>query len=280
MNISQSYSWPTFENVQKAFWVLEMPFDPIISLFTQCVADFLCLETLKHGTSLKNYLNIRVHGADPKCGGMAGGSSCLSNARYLDSTKGYFYAFKDSGVIKLEFPPIQMQIEGNKAVLNAFRRSVRQDESWITSYISIPFSTRMHAVLSGASGGNSTIIRVGHAVLSFFTPTVNFRFIPEKLNLSRYVNVRSICNYQLEQAEDRFQEDEDYGGMAWKTKKAIKVKYMGLRGVLTQGFKGDILQRMKNNPRKCFLGAIRIMALSIIFLRGCSAVAGFAIKGK
>lgn len=280
MNVLHNVYLPSYENMQKVFWVLEMPFDPIISLFTQCMADFLCLETLKHGTSLKNYLNIRVYGADPEFGGKVGGSSCLSNARYLDSTKGYFYVFKDSAVIKLEFPPIGMQIDGNKAVLNAFRRSVSRDESWITPYLSIPFSTRLHAVMSGASSGNSTIIRVGHVILSFFTPTINFRFIPEKLNLSRYENVKAIRNYQLAGQQDRFLEDEDYGGMAWKTKKAINVNHMGLQGVLTQGLKGDVLQRMTNNPNKCLMGAIRLIALSIIFLRGCSAVAGFAIKGK
>lgn len=279
MNISQSYRWPSLENVQKMFWILEIPFDPIVSLFTQSMADFLCLETLKHGTSLKNYLNIRVHGADPKCGGLPGGSSCLSNVKYLDSTKGYFYVFKDSGVIKLEFPPIQMQIDGNKTVLNSYRRSVCKDESWITPYLSIPFSTRLHAVMSGACIEKSTIMAVGHVILSFFTPTINFRFIPEKLNLLRYENVKAIRNYQLAGQQGRFLEDEDYGGMAWKTKKVIKVKHMGFQGVLTQGFKGDILQRMKNNPRKCLFGAIRLIALSVI-LGGCAAVTGLAIKGK
>ena len=250
--------------VQKVFWVLEIPLDPLIGLFTQCIADMLCLETLKHGTSLKNYLNIRVHGADPKFGGMKGGSSCLSNVEALNSTRGYFFAFKDSGVINLEFLPIRMQLMGDKKALNAFKRSVSIDASWATPYVSIPLGTRMHALMSGACSGGSTMACVSHIVLSFFTPTVNLRFIPEKLNLSRYENVKEICDNDLALQQNRFQEDQDYGGMAWKTKKAIGVNHIGLRGILKQGVKGDILQRIKNNPRKCLFGAVRMVALCLI----------------
>jgi hypothetical protein len=261
MNISQSYSW---SSVEKVFWVLEMPFDPIVSLFTQCVADILCLETLKHGTSFKNYLNIRVYGADPSYGGKIGGSSSVSNPKYLDSSKEYFYTFKDSGVIRLEYLPIRMQIDGYKMLINAYKRDLSVDESWMTSYMSIPLRTRLHATMSGSSGEGSLLMGVGHVILSFFTPTVNLRFIPEKLNLSRYKNVKAISSNELDREQNRFQEDVDYGGMAWKTKKAIKTNHIGLQGILKQGFKGNVLQRMSNNPGKCLLGAIRLIALGVL----------------
>lgn len=258
------YNVSSCEMVQKVFWAMEMPFDPIVGLFTQCVADVLCLETLKHGTSFKNYLNIRVYGADPSYGGKIGGSSSVSNPKYLDSSKEYFYMFKDSGVISLEYLPIRMQIDGIKEVLNAYKRDISLDESWMTSYMSIPLRSRLHATISGSSGEGSLLMGALHVILSFFTPTVNLRFIPEKLNLSRYKNVKAISSNELERESNRFQEDVEYAGMAWKTKKAIKTSHIGLRGILKQGFKGDVLQRMKDNPRKCLFGAIRLIALGVL----------------
>ncbi len=253
MNISCYY--PTIE---KVFWALEIPLDPLVSLFTQCIADMLCLETLKHGTSFNNYLNIRVHGADPRLGGSSIGSSSVSNPKYLDRSKGYVYVFKDSCAVLLESLPIEMQIEGNSVRMNAHRRCIVPDDSFKTSFVEIPLRTRLHAVMSGAAIG------VGQCMLSLFTPTVNFRFIPEKLHLSRYENIHSISNNELGRQYERFREDEDYGGMAWKTKRAIKTSHIGLRGILKQGFKGDVLQRIKNNPKKCVIGAIRMIALVII----------------
>lgn len=258
----QSY----YPAVEKVFWACAIPFDPIVSLFTQCVADVLCLETLKHGTSFKNYLNIRVDGADPSYGGKIGGSSSVSNPKYLGSSKDYFYMFKDSGIINLEYLPIEMQIDGNKMAINAYKRNVSAHESWSTPYLEIPLRIRLHATMSGASGEGALLMGIGHVFLSFFTPTVNLRFIPEKLNLSRYKNVNAISSNELDRERNRFQEDVDYAGMAWKTKKAIKVNHIGLRGIFAQGFKGNVLQRIQHNPRKCLLGIIRLVALTV-FLR-------------
>ncbi|MFI5344527.1 MAG: hypothetical protein ACHQUC_09930, partial [Chlamydiales bacterium] len=225
MNVSQNIynnfsnlSMPSAEAVKKSFWILEIPFDPIISLFTQCMADFLCLETLKHGTSLGNYLNIRVEGADPKHGGKIGGSSSFSNQKYMNSSEGYFHVFKDSGIVKLEFFPVEMQIKGDRVALNAFKREISKtstDKSFFVSYIRIPLSTRIHATMSGWASDQqaSTMAKVRSAMLAFFTPTINVRFIPEELDLFRYDRVKAISNDELAKQQYRFQEDEDYGGV-------------------------------------------------------------------
>lgn len=255
--------------IKKAFWILEMHFDPIISLFTQCLSDLLCLETLKHGTSIWNYLKIRIEGANPEHGGKKGGSSSASNPRYMTSSKGYFYMFKDSAEIKLEFPPLEMQIEGNKATIDSFKREILHNSPYdlfLTSYIKIPLRTRMHAMLSGWSYQEKALLiaKVLSAVLSIFTPTVNLRFIPEELDLFRYDQVKAISNNELADHEHRFMEDEDFAGIAWKTREKIGIEHIGFYGIISQGFKGDLVGRIKQNPKKCISGGIRLVALSIL----------------
>lgn len=56
---------------EKVYWLTTAILNPIVDFFTQGLADFLCLETLRHGTSWHKYLNIRVFGANPAQGGIS-----------------------------------------------------------------------------------------------------------------------------------------------------------------------------------------------------------------
>ena len=58
---------------------------------------FLALETLRHGTSLQNYISIRLNGPDPKRGGgNSGASKGADSEHFIKESKGYFFLSKDS----------------------------------------------------------------------------------------------------------------------------------------------------------------------------------------
>lgn len=254
---------------KKALLLMEMPFDPLLSIFTQSMSDMLCLETLKHGTSFRNYFHIRLAGADPRHGGEIGGSSAVINAHYLNACKTFFYVFKDTlnfslGAAVVADKKIEdITIEDRKAAQRELEE-LPMHFSLLRSYVLVPMLTRMHAVLSGWSCYENKVIKILSSTASFFTPTINFRFTPEELDLSRYHNKKVTSNKELAAYKGRFLEDEDYSGMAWKTKAKIGAEHIGFYGILSQGLKGDLMGRIKKNPQKCLSGCIRLIGLSLL----------------
>ena len=75
--------------------------DVLMNPFRQGVADLLCLETLRHGTTWEGYFNIMEHGADPTLGGTKACQALLQSRKidsYVKNSEGYFFVFRDSTV--------------------------------------------------------------------------------------------------------------------------------------------------------------------------------------
>jgi len=91
---------------ERIVWFVLGLFNFLIDLFTQPLADFLGLETLRHGTSWRNYINIRMSGPDPTFGGGKTGATFGHQAAktgeaenqevYIAHSKGKFFAYLGS----------------------------------------------------------------------------------------------------------------------------------------------------------------------------------------
>jgi len=231
--------------VEKAFWIVAAIFDPFISFFgTQPLADALALKTFTHGTNCLNYLDIRCSGVNPKKGGNTTGSTAGTGIIYkknpyfekelkrsLSECEGHFYLFKD---------------------MDDFNDS-SSDKYYVRSLLPM-----RHAVLSGiammapreARGQKETFLRIIGAASSIFTPTISFRFDPKDLILKT------------------IEIDPDFPNVAYRTKTALSIDYIGIRSIVKQGFKSDVLNRISNSPKKAALGFIRLInpiGLAIIF---------------
>lgn len=199
------------------------------------LARFFALETLTHGTGPLGYIGISLYGADPAYGGGNTGSSVtLGNAGYVRNSKNYFHVYRDSAITS--------PCEG-------FDRSVCHFLPILTA--------RVHAMGSGmANFGSSTTEGVNKAIRSaiggiagLLTPTLKFRFKPEAV-----LNCNESC---------RFQNDPDYGGLAYRTAEAIPSSHLGITGSLTQGIDSEMLSRMTNNSEKVLLGCAMLGAALI-----------------
>src|SRR5579872_1459496 len=70
----------------------------LFGLFDSALANILCLETYRHGTSLRNYCAISTHGANPYFCGKDRGESGMFRALGLAHSrteKRRFYVFKE-----------------------------------------------------------------------------------------------------------------------------------------------------------------------------------------
>jgi hypothetical protein len=212
------------------FYTLEIFFDPFINFFTQGLSDFIGLETLRHGTCFQNYISIRLNGASPAFGGSFTGASAGSGYKYFryDST-GYVFVTKDSEAYTFALGNLVPQI---------FNRCI---------------SSRMYCGLSASaaitgSGLHKTLLRVAFVTFNvLFVPTIKCRFLPEDIP-ARFENDPS--NSCEKNAND---------GLAYRTKQRISVDHIGVYGLLTQGIKGNILDRMTGNPVKTCWGLARLL---------------------
>lgn len=270
---------------QKIAWIVFIPFNPLISLFTQSISDMLCLETLSHGTSLWNYLNIRTEGAHPQYGGKVGGSSYTADN--LGSNKGtnslqsysanWFHIFKDSGMIQFGCSTSSIDSNGIKTEEPRTVSKIDTFDYLLVSRCAIPLLIRMHAVLSGYNSPLAAQeFSIAGALISVITPTINFRFVPEDIDLTRYDGVNTLFDSELRNYCGRFHEDDNYGGIAWRTHEKIGIEHIGLYGIISQGFKGDLKERIRQNPIKFLYGTTRLVVLisitAIIFrkIASCS----------
>lgn len=228
---------------EAAFWTLGMFLNPIVDFFTQGLSDFLALETLRHGTSYQSYINIRITGADPEYSKKDIGATALDRAKkdYGNSNHGYFYVLKDS--------------EAHVANTDG---PVQKTGAKFLSQIAAKNSARCFCALASSNTYKGSwlllIPRILIVILSILiVPTVKFRFVPEDI-------------------KDHFKNDPDCCGLAYITDKNISTQHIGLRGIVTQGFKGGVWKRMKAHPVKVTWGLVKLInPIGILILLGVSA---------
>ncbi|MBI2742590.1 MAG: hypothetical protein HYX48_01570 [Chlamydiales bacterium] len=233
------------ETITNLFWLAISTFTalsqmatlPLYSLFDDGLGNLLGLEVLRHGTCFSNYVSILTHGADPSFGGKENGSTILvGTARELAATKNRFYAFKDS-----------------------------RAGGPFNKFIAIWGGPTIHATLSGYNhaadlkegGCVVTIYRVANAIFNgLFTPTLRVKFT-------------------LEEVERIFEDDPDYQitpiSAAYRTEQKVSTEHFGIMGSLRQGLNSDLLNRISQNPAKCLIGLIEVVAavaFSTLLLEG------------
>lgn len=242
--------------LEKVYWLAVGILNPIIDIFTQGLADFLCLDTLRHGTSWNKYLNIRVFGATPALGGISASqvlSESEKTASYVNNSKNFFFTFRDN---------VGYDFNGN--IRDIFERfdaenqeglgmGVIQDKPLslgqkINQELFIHFCPRFYAMSAGWAEAadindksySATTLKVINAGLSLFAPTVKFRFRREDL-------------------EPQFHDDPLMMGSALRTDKPISTEHLGLKGIFLQGCDGNITHRISQNPKKALWGLARLI---------------------
>ena len=224
------------------FLTIEIFFDPIVDFFTQGLSDFLALETLRHGTSLQNYISIRLNGPDPKRGGgNSGASKGADSEHFIKESKGYFFLSKDS--------------ESYLEELGSFRAQLYNRCLPSRMYCGLSAST----TISG-KGFPKKLLQISIIVFNvLFVPTLKFRFLPEDIS-GKFINDpdnRCILNPGK--------------GLAYRTTQSIGTDHIGLKGILTQGLKGNLFGRMKAHPGKVCWGLVKLInpvGITILFALG------------
>jgi len=192
----------------------------------------LGLETLIHGTGPLGYLGISLHGGNPSHGGNSIGSSAgFESYGYLKNSKNLFHVFKDSELSLYE--------SGDELKFYGYNLPVEP---------LISFQGREHAALSGmahfnyanAAGMKKKIAGVVGRISGLICPNLKFRFKPEVI-----LNCGKLC---------LFEDDPDYGGVAYRTRQHISRFHLGITGSLFQGINSGTVDRMAGNPGKVLLG--------------------------
>lgn len=268
----------TCQKITHLFWktingfitVLQMLTQPLYALFDEGLANLLGLEILRHGTSLHNYVSIMTDGANPNFGGSEVGSSMGHSGfdkdhHYVKSSKDYFHVFKDSDArvqaeTVIEEGPSGKRSrkcgpEGCEGVINCMGPLIAQ-----TAVRAMPM---YHAALSGYASANSDssdrscaakTMRIAGSVLGFFTPTLRFKFTPER--------VKQV-----------FENDPDYDNLAFRTRLKIGPEHIGITGSLAQGLNCGLFHRIGQNPGKFLLGLIQlILAVALVALIATSVL--------
>ncbi len=238
----------------QAFWTLSMVVDPIVGFYTQALSDLLALETLRHGTNYHNYLSIRMNGADPAYGGSENGACAgAGNARYAVNSKNFFHVFKDTEARMITPTTVSEFVD-------AYMPKATESVDALMPQVANRLYPRAFCYLSAVATVKGTdtlnkIQRVFTGVLNaLVVPTINFRFRPEEI-ATRFENDPDFATSR-----------ETHEGLAHRTRVAISTDHIGLKGVLTQGFQGDVSQRMVDHPIKFTFGLIKLIVPTFGFI--------------
>jgi hypothetical protein len=242
---------------------------PISSHITIGLAKIFDFEVLTHGTSLPNCYGILKKGADPSKGGSEMGSTFNSREdpedSYIKNAKNHFYLFKDSeaktGLYKEEKvttftnPPTKFsQYLDDKGEI--FKEQQYRDLSFIEN-VALYLGPRIHAAFSGISASahiDNKVKRIAAKVFHFIS---NLLFSP---------TLRFI--YTLEETKRIFEDDPDYGGVAYRTSERLPNSRIGLAGVCLhaniEGFKRGVQKR----PIRVVSGMVHLLAGSLLTCMG------------
>ncbi len=194
------------------------------------LSNALGVETLRHGTNLKNALIIRAAGGQPSKGGSLTGST---HNLPINSTKGFFYLFKDS-----EFPSFNFY---NLSITTMLKATLPKTHAFLSS---------QNQLLSHFPHMNEWLLNIFGVVGAILSPTLRFRF-------------SSIDPQRLES-------DEAYSGRAYKTRQVVENWRIGPLGSLLTGVNTEWLSRARDNPSKVLTGLAQLGAATTLALLGRS----------
>lgn len=256
-NLRHSRIWDV---VSDAFWTLAIVFDPVLDFFTQALSDAIGLETFRHGTNYSNYLGIRCCGANPEKGGTgaaaaAKASKKISEDRYVERSQNLFHFASD----------------------NQANMSDKDVAEWVPRkalavFITRVASARFYILLNAMNSFREnkyvpTSVRIAQAVAqAFFIPTVKIRMTSKErddlINLSK----KNFQGIVFEQDPDSCKGDTLLG---YRTNLRIGADHIGFRGLIQQGVKGNVFNRIKAYPVKAAWGCIKLInPIGIALLAG------------
>lgn len=242
---------------ESTFWIISGIFDPLVGFFTQGLSDFLVLETLRHGTSWQNYISIRKEGVNPAFGGGDKGSCAgidlagsyvgnfVKEFRELELRKksqGCFFAFADSHLGK---ETKYFDADGEEKV----KTFTPKERFFLPLYVrwephACSFMAGVSQVVSKNEKENDTltsnICQIANGFVNMAAPALKIRM-------------------RKEDVDQIFETDPLLPGRALRTKSKIGTEYIGLTSIFKQANDGCILQRIKSNPKKSFIGLIRLI---------------------
>lgn len=221
-------------------------------LFDDGLSRLLALETLTHGTGPYGYIGINLRGADPNFENpLYPSTRARVNATFLDSSKRYFYLFKDTDFrTKICFADDQTICENTRKIL---------------PYVKYLYP-KQYAMQSGMKTFNLTSLSptansfLGE-ITGLMTPTLKFRFPLEEVQCVEADGREPEPN---QCARCRFEEDPDYNGLAYRTSEPISPLHLGVTGSLSQGLNAKMFSRMAKNPSKVYYGGfLCLQALAV-----------------
>lgn len=205
----------------------------LYNLFDSGLANSLALGTYRHGTSFKNFFKIWFGGGKVFCGGGKDGASAYEFFNIYENTcKGKIHVWNE---------------KPSWGDLDPSLKKIAMGWPIIKRTIPSVFSRMANSVMTARllkrpiDNENVSITSLPIFALTFLTPTIKYRFTPEKFKSSFHI-------------------DNDLAGLASYTITNISVAHLGIAGSLIQGLNSRILDRIKNNPRTFLLGCAQLVA--------------------
>lgn len=233
----------------------------VYNLFDSGIANVLCLETLRHGTNHINNISIRIFGGDPLLGGQATGSTKYFSEQYV--TSNYFFLFKDTKFDHSKYTNDE-SIYNEPNLISKIRFFILKNPNTIKRIL-----PRFHATLSGYNSASKFVEIVG--INPFLANHTNFQKLIYLLgSAASLITSPTICFRFAKIDPDRFENDPDYIGAAYRTKQRVEPWRIGVIGSLIEGVNSNWFSRAKENPRKLATGIIQILC-GIIILQTLSS---------
>lgn len=118
---------------------------------------------------------------------------------------------------------------------------------------------RVRNQFNGQLNGLHIGLFISSGLLSaLITPTLNFRFRKEEI------------------IEGRFENDPDYSGSAYRTKRKIEAWRIGFLGTLLTGLNQDYWHRIQENPKRCLKGVVQLTGAAAIAWYSQSSLASLS----
>lgn len=207
----------------------------LYQLYDSAIANMLCLDTLRHGTSLSSVVRINLQGAKPE---MSPSSLIRVVSLYTDfDDKSHSLGKKITAKL---FTPLFTTYYSIRANARDFGSHLPEPTA--------PLGKVLYLVIEF----------IASVALGIFSPTVKFRFTPEEREERFLV--------------DKGDDDAKGSGSLYTTDE-IETSHLGISGSLRQGLNSSLVGRIKTHPGKFVLGLAQLtaaVALTSIWVGGTS----------
>jgi hypothetical protein len=159
-NFAARFSQLSWKEKLSRFVYGTLGFHSAFHLLDNGLANFLALDILKHGTSIKAYISIFFRGADPKMGGSNQGVYSPGSPNCTNQ----FYVMPNSA----------------KSPITAIN----------SIYVPAAYTHMASATMLGHKAGDGGSLKA--ALLGFCTPTLRFKFRPEDVKTPRFEETNRV----------------------------------------------------------------------------------------